>query len=409
MSPSAAKIVSQSIQRCRVCREDGLAVEMDLGAAAVSTFLPDAAGRDTPRIPFRLAACSRCGLVQLLETPALDLLRPPRQAIVFRDPERHLDDLCAAMIGHLPDRNGLVLGFCYKDAPLLDRFRQAGFSRTVLLDREDDWGLTDPRTGVETMQQTVAPEWAERIRGKYGPAMVLSVRHLLEHAHDVPRFLAGCRQLLADDGWAMFETPGCETELCRGDAGALWEEHVLYFTSTTLRVGLERHAFRCRWMGNYPYAVEDCLAAFGRFQSSPCSTPDESVSEGRTLLAQFGAARQQLRIRLQAAAESLSRRGRNLALWGAGHRTATLVELLPAHGLIACVIDEDPEKQGKFLPGSDVPILPSSALDTESIGLCVGVLNPDVMAKIAARHQDYVARGGRFATLSELAVGSECP
>src|SRR5262249_24044892 len=162
----------------------------------------------------------------------------------------------------------------YKDGPLLDRFRQAGFSHTAVLDRTDDWNLTDPREGVETIQQRLTPEWAQRIRAKYGPVELLWVRHVLEQAQDVSMVLQGWQTLVAPDGWVLIEAPGCEAAFSRGDAGALWEEHLCYFTASSLRRALAQHGFECRWVGSYPYDVQDCLAACGRFtESSPVSLP----------------------------------------------------------------------------------------------------------------------------------------
>lgn len=387
---------------CRVCGTDGVAVALDLGTAAACVHFPESPGQFVQRIPFRLGACGNCGLIQLADTPDLEWLQPPGQSVPFRESDRHLDDLCAVMFSQIPQRNGLVLGLTYNDAPILDRFRAAGFTRTVVLNRADDWQLRSPREGIETMQQRVTPDWAGRIRDRHGPAEFLCVRYLLEHAQDVAAFLAGCQTLLAPDGWVLFETPGCETELARGDAGALWEEHVQYFTPTSLRRGLAHHGFRCRWVGNYPYAVEDCLAAFGQF-SEVTDREMTTTDAGHSLLREFSSARQRLRLRLEEYADRVTARGQKIAMWGAGHRAATLVELLPARNLIACVIDDAPEKQGRFLPGSDLPILSSEALNTQAIGVCICLLNPDVMQRIAARHPEFTARGGRFLTLNDVA------
>lgn len=399
-TPSAA---TTDHRPCRVCGAEGVRTRWDLGTAAPCSHYPESRGGSANRIPFRLGACRSCGVIQLQDSPPLDWLRPPRQCTLFRDPERHLDDLCAAMIGHMSRRDSLILGLSYKDAPLLDRLRAAGFPKTVVLDRVADWGLTNPRDGIETMQQRLTPQWARRICERYGPADVVCVRHVLEHAHEAPSFLAGCRALLAPGGRVLFETPGCTTELSRGDPGALWEEHVLYFTPDSLRRGLRRHGFACHWVGNYPYDVEDCLAAFGEFAEGT-NVEERPTDAGEILLEEFDSARRQLRLCLEGWAKKMAEQGRSVALWGGGHRTATLVELLPAGDLVSCVIDDDPAKQGRYLPGSGIPILSADALSQHSVGLCVGLLNSDVLSRIAARHADYTARGGRLMTLTELCL-----
>ncbi len=378
---------------------------LDLGNAAVCSRYPESVGQAVPRIPFRLGACGNCGLIQLLDTPDIEWLKPPGQFAQFREPERHLDDLAAAIVRQVPRQDGLVMGLSYKDGPLVDRLRALGMARTVVLDRDKDWRLHSPRDGIETMQQTVTPEWARTIRDRHGTADILCVRHILEHVHNISVFLAGCRTLMAPGGWVLFETPGCDLEFARGDVGSLWEEHLMYFSSGSLRRGLSRNGFACRWVGSYPYSVDDCLAAFGQFVGA--SGPESaSGNAGDAQLQEFQRARTRLRSRLQDCARQVAAQGRKIALWGAGHRTSTFVELLPATELVACIIDDDPAKQGKFLPGSGLPILSAEALTTQAIGLCVGLLNPDVMRKIAARQTEFAARGGRFLTLSDLAVAA---
>ena len=66
------------------------------------------------------------------------------------------------------------------------------------------------------------------------------------------------------------------------------------------------------------------------------------------------------------------------------------------------MIDDAPEKQGRFLPGSGLPILPATALVSREIGLCVSMINPDITRRIAEREREYAERDGRF--LQDAAV-----
>ena len=391
-------------RQCRMCANGGVVAAVDLGTAAVCSHYLNSPGEAVQRFPFRLGACSYCGLIQLQESPEIEWLRPPTKPLLFREPERHLDDLCQVIANQVSSRSGLVLGLSSNDQPVLDRLQRAGFTRTAVLDRSTDWNLSDPLDGMEAMQRLLTPDWASGIRARYGPVNVLCVRYLLEHAHDPAAFLAGCRTLMEPGGWVLFETPGCETELDRGDAGMLWEAHVSYFTSNSIRLGLSHHEFRCRWIGNYPYDQEDCLSVFGQFDEMS-QRKLVSTNAGTTLLSQFAIARNRLSARLNAIADEVKRQGRKLALWGAGHRTVTLLELLPAIDIFDCVIDDDRAKQSLFLPGSGIPIVAAESLVARDIGLCIGMLNPEVMVRIASRHHDYTSRGGQFLTFTDLAAG----
>src|SRR5262249_12083628 len=91
------------------------------------------------------------------------------------------------------------------------------------------------------------------------------------------------------------------------------------------------------------------------------------------------------------------RRGPVMA-WGAGAKGATFCNLAdPAARLLAGVVDVNPAKQGKYLPGTAHPILsPEAAV---SAGLTAAlVLNPNYVAEVA----DRIARLGSAAAVIDL-------
>lgn len=380
---------------CRTCGSVSPSPVQDLGTAAYCVQMPgtQAVARQTPRHPFRLRECPACGTLELADYPPLSALRPIDRGILYRDPERHLDDLARVIAPQIPSTESLILGMTYKDAPLLEALRTRGCARTQLLDRRSDWTLDDDRDGIETIQQRCTVAWADTIRERHGAVGLLVVRHLIEHAHDLNQFLAACRRLVEPEGLVLFEVPGCETELARGDSGALWEEHVRYFTTTSLRRALTVHGFQSLLLGNYPYTVEDCLVALCRLGPSK---PAVGGSSG--LLDEFLVARQ----RLDAALRRLVESAGPIAVYGAGHRAATWLDLSGLGAQISCVIDDDPAKQGRFLAGSGCEIGPSAWLVERNVRVCVGLLAPDVLLQIARREVAYRAAGGVFLTLDDV-------
>src|SRR5262245_24919517 len=111
---------------CRICGRASVPTDIDLQDVAVTAWCPTSPEEHVPRFPFRLGACRHCGLIQLMDSPDIEWLRPPREHTIFRDPERHLDDLSRAIVEQLPGLDIHVLGLTYKDAPLLERLQQAG-------------------------------------------------------------------------------------------------------------------------------------------------------------------------------------------------------------------------------------------------------------------------------------------
>jgi hypothetical protein len=65
---------------------------------------------------------------------------------------------------------------------------------------------------------------------------------------------------------------------------------------------------------------------------------------------------------------------------------------------LECVLDDQVEKQGKFMPGSRLPVLAGDALGGEGIDLCLLAVNAENESAVIARRTDFVAGGGEFAS-----------
>ena len=96
-----------------------------------------------------------------------------------------------------------------------------------------------------------------------------------------------------------------------------------------------------------------------------------------------------------------------IALFGAGHRSSTYLNLLGLKDLVEFVVDDDPNKCGLFMPGSRLPIKGSAALTAENIKLCFLAVKSESEDKIIRVNQAYVDQGGVFSSIypsSKLAI-----
>jgi hypothetical protein len=85
-----------------------------------------------------------------------------------------------------------------------------------------------------------------------------------------------------------------------------------------------------------------------------------------------------------------------VAVWGAGAKGATFCNLVdPECRLIACVIDVNPAKHGKFVAGTGHRILAPEQLDAEGVAAAL-VLNPNYVREISERLR---RRGSRHAVI----------
>lgn len=422
---------------CRICQNGALEPLIDFGPQPLTNRYPASESDASPSFPLALAQCSHCGAIQLQAPPAVDDLRPTVDWISYREQEAHLDQLvdsvCLEFLVESPEepapdsdfanrpRNTtlrklierelrkaltppdgkLVRGVTFKDESIVDRFVAKGFKDGSFLKLDKDFGISDPCAGLETIQAKLKPEWAAEFAASKGKADVLLVRHVLEHAHDIQSYASAIGELVAEDGLVVFEVPDCERGLRLGDFTLPWEEHVFYFTPETFQstlglLGFEIVVYEC-----FDYPSENSLTAICRWTGASAATPfptdvlERQRQLGKTYATIFESRPDEVRSSLAAQKAS----GGNVAVFGAGHLSAMYINLLGIADLIDFVVDDHPKKQGLLMPGSKLPILGSAALLERDVKVCLLSLSPDSEAKVVQKNQEYLTRGGVFASI----------
>ncbi len=385
---------------CLVCGADSVVERLDVGRHPVATFfLPE---RDAPEPTYRLALgqCETCGTIQLTEPLPHDALVPPT-FIEAREPEEHLDTTVGQILA-LPGvgTDGIVGGLTYKDDTTIERFRRHGFGRTWRVELGEDLGITDPAANIETVQKLTTPERMAGIAARRGQADILIVRHITEHAEHPAAFIQGLEALVKPGGILMIEVPDCSTSLDLADYCMIWEEHSLYLTPETLAPLVRLGGFEPIRLDVHPRPFENSLVLLARRTDAVPSWRVEPAARAQVgRLARYAEAYEPAR---RAVRETLARwRDAHgpIALFGAGHLACAFVNVMGVADLVDFVADDTPEKQGRFLPGARLPIVPSGALVERGIGLCLLALSINNEDKVIARNAGFAERGGVFRSI----------
>jgi hypothetical protein len=389
------------MKSCLMCAEIAVEPLLDLGMQPVSSHLTIAPAKQVVQHSLGLGACQACGLVQVLQPFPYQSLVPPFERLIYREPEQHLDAMVQRAIA-LPgvEKSSTVAGITYKDQSTLDRFTRLGFERTWCIDLAHDLGASDPCANIETVQAQLTPERAAEILRRRGPVDVLIVRHILEHAESPARLLRALAKLLRPGGYMIVEVPDCEANIARQDYSMIWEEHTLYFTASTF--GGIMPVANCRSLATEvaPYTFENCLVQFGQkidddYSKTAPRTWNADLGIIRAYASSFSRWTQDYRALLA----GHTRNSRRAALYGAGHLTCAFVNFHDLAEQIAFVVDDTPQKQGRYLPKCGVPIRPKEALDGAQTPLCLLGLSPEIEDKVIANNGGYVAAGGTFGSI----------
>jgi C-methyltransferase C-terminal domain/Methyltransferase domain len=219
------------------------------------------------------------------------------------------------------------------------------------------------------------------------PADLIVCRHVLEHFWEPRGLVDTVRQAVGDrkDLVVYFEVPNGEFILREQ---MFWEfiyQHPSYFTYSSL----------ARLFTMCGFQVRDIQESFGgQFLAVEASAPSEGAAPNGAAFAQnlsatadlaralsdaFAARVAGWRDRLHQARDS----GQKVIAWGAGAKATTFLNIVDPEGLvISHVVDINPRKAGRFVPGSGQQIVEPNALSE---------LRPDVIILMNQIYRDEIA------------------
>ncbi len=220
-------------------------------------------------------------------------------------------------------------------------------------------------------------------------------RHVLEHLRDPLGLLASIREAVGKRQSALyFEVPNTTWIL---ESCSLWDfiyEHYTYWTRSTLGALFARAGFHvletATGFGNQFVMIEADTSEHAEASVRAEADAKEQV----TVCQRFGKAAKRHLDRWQHELGVFAGSGRKVAVWGAGSKGVTFVNAVPAAlEAVACLVDLNPRKQGKFVAGSAHPILAPERL---------AELQPDVVIIPNALYEQEIG-----AELSKMGVEAE--
>ena len=197
------------------------------------------------------------------------------------------------------------------------------------------------------------------------PVDFLCCRHVLEHLAEPLAFLTELRVWLGEDRGAVtyFEVPNALHTVERGGIWDLIYEHHSYFSvqslvSLFIEAGFSPHSWGEAFGGQYLFVLA------GGESGAP-----EGVSIPPMDREAFGASIASFRPRFQTEVrrwlgrmEDAAVIGDRLALWGGGSKGVTFLNFLDPCSTVPYVVDQNPYKHGRFLPGAGHEVVPPARL-----------------------------------------------
>ena len=377
---------------CTLCESKSVRKGLILAGQPLSNRFIDQTQNDIPTVDIALGLCESCGVIQLTTLPNIDDVRPIYSWLTYNEPEGHLDDVVEHLMPLLA-QNANIIGATYKDETTLRRLSEKGFGNTKVIDYKQ---LETPY-GLETIQH----ELSDKVETLYAEipeksADLLIARHIIEHAHRAKVMLSNLSSLVKDGGLLVLEFPESSALLNKKNYPFLWEEHISYFTEDDCQPLAD--AINAELIGQYryPYAYEDSMVIVlrvnHRSNTREQALQSANVLRKSSLLNEFERNFYKEKQRWQERLAAVNAQGKKVTVFGAGHLSIKFINFFELGEYIDCVVDDNTNKVGSYMPGSHVPIVASGTVSLESHPYCISTLSPESKKRVLQLN-DYLKSG----------------
>jgi hypothetical protein len=365
-----------SVFQCRLCDARLTRTFVDLGMSPLcESYVPeDRLDEAEVFYPLRVRLCDACLLVQL---PAYvsgeHIFSDYAYFSSYSDSwVAHAKRYAQDMIGRLsltPD--SLVIEAASNDGYLLQHFLARGI-RVLGIEPAGNVATAARARGIPTESMFLGGGTGHDIARQYGPADLVVANNVFAHVPDIRSFAAGLRVLVKDQGTVTLEFPHLLRLIERRQYDTIYHEHFSYLSLMTSTRALATAGLRVLDVDEL-----DTHGGSLRVYARPEECGEEPTERVKAVLAAeeavglhtvaghegFASAVLKIKSDLLSFLLAAARQSRSVAGYGAPGKGNTLLNHCGIRSdLLSYTVDRSPIKQGKYLPGTRIPIYPPERL-----------------------------------------------
>lgn len=399
--------------RCRHCGADLRLPFIDLGSAPPSNAYLNQESLHAPEkwYPLRVLVCTECWLVQTEDYAHCAELFSAEYAYYSSFSAtwlRHAECYVKMMVQRFGlDETSQVVEVASNDGYLLQYVKGHGIP---CLGVEPTAGTAQAarNKGLDVIEEFFSIDFARSLVASGKSADLMVANNVLAHVPNINEFVVGFALLLKPNGVATFEFPHLLRLVQENQFDTIYHEHFSYLSLTALQHIFDRN-------GLVVFDVEELtthggsLRVYAQRSDTGKRAPSERVRQLTEMEIEAGITTRNFYAKFQLKAEQVKneflfflleakKSEKTVAAYGAAAKGNTLMNYAGIRpDLIRFVVDLNPVKQGKFMPGSRIPIVGETSLQAakpDYVVIFPWNLRDEIIEQVA-----YVRQwGGRFVT-----------
>ncbi len=322
---------------------------------------------DLFRFDLKTSFCEFCNLFQIIDNPKVEQM--------FHDSYPFFTSTSKSMVNHFskffeefkpPSKeDSFVVEIGSNDGSLLVQAKNQGFHHLGV----DPSGNVVERAkscGINSICEFFSEKLAKEIKSKHGEANRIFAANVICHIPDLHDLARGIKDLLAQDGLFVFEEPYLGSMLEKISYDQIYDEHIYIFSGLSVQTVFAEYGLQLvdlQEQTTHGGSMRYVMAHQGTTTPSKemLRILDREKNQGlnsvETYL-RFARECEKRRSQLRELLFGLAAEGKRIAGYGATSKSTTILNYCNiGNEIIEYFCDTTPEKQGKFTPGSHIPVI----------------------------------------------------
>lgn len=394
---------------CRFCSEELTDVFVDLGMSPLSNSYLKASELDQAErfFPLTTMVCSSCFLVQLreYESPA-EIFSDYAYFSSYSDSWlEHARQYVEMMTDRFDiSKDSLVVELASNDGYLLKNFLAKGVP-ILGIEPAENVAQAAIEKGIPTLVEFFGRELAEDLASQGKQADLIIGNNVLAHVPDINSFVGGIKALLQPEGVATLEFPHLLNLIEQNQFDTIYHEHFSYLSFLSVSAIFDSHGMKIFDVDEIPTHGGSLRVYASHKKSSLKETDaiaallDKEIAAGLDQLStyyNFSQGVQQVKRDLLQKLIEIKNEGKTIVGYGAAAKGNTLLNYCGIRtDIVDYVVDRNPHKAGKFLPGTHIHVKDVDAIKEDKPDYLF-ILPWNLKKEIIAQNSFIREWGGKF-------------